>query len=374
MDSLDNFHERFEALEQRTEQLMHHTRTIERRLRWWRGMAGGFLMLGLLSWALPSGKAQDASSAKGNGGLAQRVAALEDKLVQVTRVDTDLFITGANLHIINGWNATNTVNGLGNLIVGYNEPRSSGTNTRTGSHNVVVGMRHNFSQYGGLVVGLLNEINGPWASVSGGTANTAYGASASVSGGAGNIASAGASVSGGLSNTANGANASVSGGIDNAAIGDFASVGGGRANLAVGDESSVSGGVYNSALGISASVSGGIRNRAKGVNASVSGGTENSAEGSSSSVSGGINNAASGQHSFVGGRRQRNLTQGLHAEQLPVQPLEELNQRGLGLGQGLRRPGSEPILLALQRGIALLEHGMRAEHVRQSPQSLDEGE
>src|SRR5215813_3470078 len=94
MDSLDNFRERFETLEQRTEQLMHHTRTIERRLRWWRGMAGGLLILGLLSWALPSGKAQDASSAKGTGSLAQRVAALEDKLVHVTRVDTDLFITG----------------------------------------------------------------------------------------------------------------------------------------------------------------------------------------------------------------------------------------------------------------------------------------
>src|SRR5919201_1573194 len=230
MDSLDNFHKRFEALEQRTEQMMHHNRTIERRLRWWRGMAAGLLILGLLSWALPSGKAQDASSAKGTGSLAQRVEALEDKLVHVTRVDTDLFITGANLHIVNGWNATNTVNGLGNLIVGYNEPRSSETNTRIGSHNVVVGMRHNFSQYGGLVVGLSNEINGPWASVSGGTANTAYGARASVSGGAGNIASAGASVSGGLSNTANGRSASVSGGIDNAAIGDFASVCGGSAN------------------------------------------------------------------------------------------------------------------------------------------------
>jgi hypothetical protein len=389
MDSLDNFRERFEALEQRTEQLMHHTRTIERRLRWWRGMAGGLLILGLLSWALPSGKAQDASSAKETGRLAQRVAALEDKLVHVTRVDTDLFITGANLHIVNGWDATNTVNGLGNLIVGYNEPRSSGTNTRVGSHNVVVGMRHNFSQYGGLVVGLFNEINGPWASVSGGTANTAYGASASVSGGTGNIASVGASVSGGLSNTANGANASVSGGIDNAAIGDFASVCGGRANLAVGDESSVSGGtantangrsasvsggVYNSAPGLSASVSGGARNRAKGVNASVSGGTENSAEGSSSSVSGGINNAASSQNSSVGEGRQRNLTQGLHVEQLPVQPLDEGIQRGRGLEQGVPRPGSEPVLLALQRGIALLGHGIRAEHIGQSPQSLGEGE
>jgi hypothetical protein len=45
MDSMDNFRERFEALEQRTEQLQHHTRTVERRLRWWRGLACGFLVL-----------------------------------------------------------------------------------------------------------------------------------------------------------------------------------------------------------------------------------------------------------------------------------------------------------------------------------------
>src|SRR5215831_13312357 len=47
MESMDNFRERFEALEQRTEHLQQHTRTIERRLRWWRGMASGVLILSL---------------------------------------------------------------------------------------------------------------------------------------------------------------------------------------------------------------------------------------------------------------------------------------------------------------------------------------
>ena len=36
MDSMDNGRERFEALEQRTEHLQQPTRTVERRLRWWR--------------------------------------------------------------------------------------------------------------------------------------------------------------------------------------------------------------------------------------------------------------------------------------------------------------------------------------------------
>ncbi len=35
MDSMDNFRERFEALEQRTEHLQQHTRRVERRRRWW---------------------------------------------------------------------------------------------------------------------------------------------------------------------------------------------------------------------------------------------------------------------------------------------------------------------------------------------------
>jgi hypothetical protein len=359
IDSLDSLRARLEILERQT-----HAR--DRQLRWWRGLAGLLAVLTLVSLPLPLGIAQNT--------LEGRLAALEDKLAPVTRVDTDLFITGVNLHIRNGQQETHTANGLGNLIVGYNEPRSRGTNTRTGSHHVVIGMRHNFAAYGGLVVGLANEINGPWAAVSGGTENTAYGAHASVSGGTGNIASNGASVSGGLNNTANGAHASVSGGIDNGAIGDFASVCGGRANLAVGAESSVSGGVYNTALGISASVSGGVRNQAKGANASVSGGAENRAEGANSSVSGGINNAVSSQHASVGEGRRRNLMRGAHAEPLPVQPHEALMQRGRDLGQGLRHPGDDPVLLALQRGIALQEHGSSADHLRPSPQSLGEGE
>jgi hypothetical protein len=60
MDSMDNIGERFAALEQRTEQLQQQTRTVERRLRWWRGLACGAIVLGLLSGALPSGKTVDA--------------------------------------------------------------------------------------------------------------------------------------------------------------------------------------------------------------------------------------------------------------------------------------------------------------------------
>jgi hypothetical protein len=50
MDNMDNFQERFEALERRTQM-------AEQGLRWWRGLACGFLLLGLLTWTLPSVRA-----------------------------------------------------------------------------------------------------------------------------------------------------------------------------------------------------------------------------------------------------------------------------------------------------------------------------
>ena len=52
-----------------------------------------------------------------------------------------------------------------------------------GSHNVVVGQWHNFSRFGGLVVGHSNTISGDYAVVSGGYRNEASGDDAAVSGG-----------------------------------------------------------------------------------------------------------------------------------------------------------------------------------------------
>ena len=49
MESMDNFRERIEALEQRTEQLQQHTHMVEWWLRWWRGIACGLGLLGLVS-------------------------------------------------------------------------------------------------------------------------------------------------------------------------------------------------------------------------------------------------------------------------------------------------------------------------------------
>jgi hypothetical protein len=168
-----------------------------------------------------------------------------------------IYFTGANIHIVSGHTTTaDTVTGLGNLIIGYDELFPGQVPNRGGSHNLVIGRFHSFtsSAFGGLVAGERNTISAVEASVSGGQRNTASGIFASVSGGIGNTASADfASVSGGSSNTASGrVAASVSGGQGNTASGNFASVSGGIGNTASGPFSSVIGGQGNTAdIGLS---------------------------------------------------------------------------------------------------------------------------
>ncbi len=244
--------------------------------------------------------------------LEMRITQLEALLANVTRLlvngqDTIRF-SGVNVQIVNGsGNTGEPINGLGNLIVSYNELRGSG-DVRTGSHNVVVGRWHNYSSYGGMVTGISNTISGPYASVSGGCGNTASGQHASVSGGSANRASnTYSSVSGGYNNQASGQYASVSGGSDNAASGEAASVSGGRYNVASGDYAFVGGGGYDTALsgntafanystvlGDSLNLAGDpdLSDRTSEAYSSVSGGGLNTASGAGSSVSGGLGNTA----------------------------------------------------------------------------------
>jgi hypothetical protein len=239
MESIEKLGERLEAME-------HRAHMIEQRLRWWRILACALLVVGLVIMPL-GGTAQEQSSYE--RALMRRLAALEYKLQYIRGGVNEVVITGANLRIVNGLGATDTTNGLGNLIVGYNEARTCtdgcliAPDDRTGSHNVVVGSEQNFASFGGLVVGTQNTISGQFASVSGGTRNTASGDFASVSGGGvRNVAS------GGQLNTAFGDLSSVSGGLENLARGGFSSVSGGRENTAF-DLSSVSGGFQRFAGG-----------------------------------------------------------------------------------------------------------------------------
>jgi hypothetical protein len=148
-----------------------------------------------------------------------------------------VLFNGINVQIVNGTGATQTVNGLGNLIVGYNRPRTAmpvcslgafatepectarggvwARNHKSGSHNVIAGDFNGYSSWGGVVFGLENAIAAPYASVTGGAGNLASGDLSSV--GAGSL------------NTASGMYGSVTGGLSNVAAGAFSSVGGGNA-------------------------------------------------------------------------------------------------------------------------------------------------
>ena len=259
---MDHLGENLEALE-------HEVHTIQRRLRLWRSLTCGVLGLALLSLLQPWGLDAQGQEGSSRGSLWQRVSAIERTLSHVSSGTGDggrpeVVITGANLRIVNGLRGTTTANGVGNLLLGYNEPRHDGDNERTGSHNVVVGLGHNFSSFGGLVVGRHNAIRGAFASVSGGFDNTASGENASVNGGIFNRASGpSASVSGGFDNTASGNAASVSGGDGNTARGHTAAVSGGHGNTASGHTATISGGEANMARGFSSSVSGGQNRRAE---------------------------------------------------------------------------------------------------------------
>jgi hypothetical protein len=165
-------------------------------------------------------------------------------------------IVAANLQVVNGSDATANINGTGNLIIGYDETDASaltvctygafldqasceaaeetwGNNHKSGSHNLIIGPGHSYSQFGGLVAGHTNVVNFFHSSVTGGQYNTAAGPYSSVSGGQYNIASQYySSVSGGMYNTASGQFSSVSGGYSNTASGEASSVSGGSSRSA----------------------------------------------------------------------------------------------------------------------------------------------
>jgi hypothetical protein len=178
---------------------------------------------------------------------------------------------GANVHVQNGTEYPYSINGLGNLIIGYNECRGKGgpqppteicgyiEEGRDASHILVVGDSHEYSSMGGLVAGSRNTVTGE--------------------------------------------DASVTGGISNRAAGPYSIVSGGNVNVAIGESSSISGGTSNRTNGDLGWIGGGQLNRANGLRSSVSGGEQNEANGDYSSVSGGQYNQANHSYSTVSGGR-----------------------------------------------------------------------
>jgi hypothetical protein len=86
MASRDALQERIAALEQRTEHLQQQTRTVERRLRWWRGFACGMVILALRSWSLQTSHAVLAAQVE---AMQHDIAALQALLWSRIAASTD---------------------------------------------------------------------------------------------------------------------------------------------------------------------------------------------------------------------------------------------------------------------------------------------
>ena len=100
---------------------------------------------------------------------------------------------------------------------------------------------------------------------------------------------------------ASGNYASIGGGSGNTADVDYAAVGGGAYNTASGSYAYVGGGDYNTVDGSSASVVGGSSNTVGGNYSSIGGGSSNTVGGNYSSIGGGSSNTASGENSTIPG-------------------------------------------------------------------------
>ncbi len=118
-----------------------------------------------------------------------------------------------------GYGPLPRTNGLGNLIIGYNEPQAfhapGGTVTGqyTGSHNLIVGAGNQYSSFGAIVGGQVNYSDAPYGSILDGYQDECSGSVSTITAGVYNLATGVlSSVGGGYNNSASGVNSTVSGG------------------------------------------------------------------------------------------------------------------------------------------------------------------
>lgn len=190
-----------------------------------------------------------------------------------------------NVQIVNGAGSTASMNGAGNLVVGYDE--NPAALKQTGSHDLIVGRNHSFTGFAQLVGGFQNTATGNYSAVLG-SSNTASGPDATVTGG--------------QNNRAKGTAASVTGGYANTATSSYSDVLGGCANTAGGPGVTIVTGICADTTGHPSSfavVTGGMAGQATTIWSSVTGGAFNTASGQSSSVTGGAANVASASKSAI---------------------------------------------------------------------------
>lgn len=128
--------------------------------------------IGGLSGKVSAGSAELAEAVALLETTSQGLSSLTARLACVDAASDgdELVFSGCNINIRNGDGQTDSTNGRGNLIVGYNENGvGRGFANRTGSHMVVVGPRHGWQGFGGIVSGDAHRQESGYASIIGGT-------------------------------------------------------------------------------------------------------------------------------------------------------------------------------------------------------------
>ena len=187
--------------------------------------------------------------------LEARLAELEDRINQLSQSDvvrlgnhlsmvdedncTTARFTGLNIQIVNGEGRTNTSNCKGNLIIGYNEVNNETGVNRGGSHNLVLGIRHNYSSYAGILNGVANTItaDGEYCSIMNGRECFATTSHVSICNGTDHKGNASLStIVGGFDNGGTGTHSVVVGGVNNRADGSNSVILGGLGQTAGNDQ------------------------------------------------------------------------------------------------------------------------------------------
>lgn len=189
-------------------------------------------------------------------------------------------VSEANLQVVNGLGKTQNTDCTGNVIVGYQETGNPFQDIRTGSHNLIVGARHSYTSYGGIIAGEGSTASAELACVTGGLNNAATGELCQVSGGG--------------TNAAGGYACTVSAGTSNLARNSYSSVGGGLGNDCDQIDGAIHGGLNNLLQPLTNTTAGGacIHGGSKGlINdqgevATICGGSDNHARAAESTVSG----------------------------------------------------------------------------------------
>jgi len=135
--------------------------------------------------------------------LQSQVASLEASAVpglgDYVSVDDSahtVLVSGANLQVVNGAPSadgySNTTNGKGNLILGYNSQGVDTTFARTGSHCLVMGRANDYNGIYSIVQGLESSVNGNYSAAIAGYQNVIFANSSAIVGGVVNQIAGGA--------------------------------------------------------------------------------------------------------------------------------------------------------------------------------------